>query len=134
MNTNAASDNSHPPNKVRPIGLASGSKPELPHQATGTPVDVAALNTLLNQIRQIAHGCDRDCLQLLVILRGLETVHREIREELFQPALPDNRQALYALLRDIESEGGWPFINRMKIREFLRRMEEADGEVEAVDS
>ena len=125
MNSNAMPDN------VRPIVFSSNSKSNQTSPPNTTQVDLAALDALLNQIRQLADGCDRDCIQLLIILRGLEAVHREIREDLFQPALPDNRQALYALLRDIESEGGWPFINRMKLQEFLRRMIEAEEESEA---
>lgn len=120
MNSNAMPDN------VRPIVFSSTPKADSANPGAAPQVDIATLDTLLNQIRQMAHGCDRDCIQLLIILRGLESVHREIREDLFQPALPDNRQALYALLRDIESDGGWPFINRMKLQEFLRRVEEAE--------
>ena len=57
--------------------------------------------------------------QILAILRLLERLHQEIRDSFFQDALPDNRQALYALLRDIELSGGWPYIHRMKLQAFL---------------
>jgi hypothetical protein len=46
-------------------------------------------------------------------------MHREICEEHFHPSLPDTRQALYTLLRDIEAEGGWPHIPRMKIQALI---------------
>jgi hypothetical protein len=58
-------------------------------------------------------------VELLAVLRLLEHLHQEIRDGLFQDSLPDNRQALYALLRDIEQQGGWPYIHRMKLQAFL---------------
>jgi hypothetical protein len=58
-------------------------------------------------------------LELLAILRLLERLHQEVRDGFFQDALPDNRQALYALLRDIENSGGWPYIHRMKLQALL---------------
>lgn len=60
--------------------------------------------------------------ELLEILRLLERLHQEIRDSFFQESLPDNRQALYALLRDIESSGGWPYIHRMKLQAFLSNL------------
>jgi len=36
--------------------------------------------------------------------------------------LPASRQALYTLLRDMEAEGGWPYIHRMKLREVLANL------------
>jgi hypothetical protein len=44
----------------------------------------------------------------------------------FQVSLPDNRQALYALLKDIEEEGGWPYIDRMRLRSLLKNFSEVD--------
>jgi len=58
-------------------------------------------------------------IEILAILRLLERLHQEIRDSFFQDSLPDNRQALYALLRDIEQSGGWPYIHRMKLQAFL---------------
>lgn len=58
-------------------------------------------------------------LELLAVLRLLERLHQDIRDSLFQDSLPDNRQALYALLRDIETSGGWPYIHRMKLQALL---------------
>ena len=64
-----------------------------------------------------------DCEALLALLRQLEELHRDIRETLFQESLPTNRQRLYNLLRDIEVNGGWPHIQRMKLMEFLDLLE-----------
>ena len=59
---------------------------------------------------------------LLALLRLLEQRHRDICETLFYDALPDNRQTLYALLRDIEVNGGWPYIQRMKLQALLANL------------
>lgn len=59
---------------------------------------------------------------LLGLLRMLEALHRDIRDGLFQDCLPNNRQILYAMLKDIEAEGGWPYIPRMKLRSLLTNM------------
>ncbi len=63
--------------------------------------------------------CRGDVTSLLALLRQLEKLHKEVRDGAFQESLPDNRQRLYSLLRDIESEGGWPYIERMRLRELF---------------
>lgn len=65
-------------------------------------------------------------LALLKLLRLLEQLHGTIRDELFLEAMPDNRQRLYALLRDIEVNGGWPYIQRMRMRTLLANLEQAE--------
>ncbi|MEH2358602.1 hypothetical protein [Nostoc sp.] len=64
-------------------------------------------------------GCQGDTVALLALLRQLEQLHREIRDGVFQESLPVNRRQLYSLLKDIESEGGWPYIERMRLQAFL---------------
>lgn len=73
-------------------------------------------------IRSLAQNFQGDSLALVSLLRHLEELHREIREGLFQASLPDNRQALYKLLKDIETEGGWPYIERMKLQALLANL------------
>lgn len=90
------------------------------------------LQAITDRISAQAAGCQGDPLALLQLLRRLEDLHREIREGLFQESLPDNRQDLYSLVKDIEAQGGWPYINRMKLRDLLVHMtggypSEADG-------
>jgi hypothetical protein len=50
------------------------------------------------------------------MLRLLEQLHREIVEGTFRQALPSNRQGLYRLLRDMETQGGWPYIPRLRLK------------------
>jgi hypothetical protein len=90
-------------------------------------------NSLEQQLEQyssyilaLANQCEGDDKLLLAILRKLELLHRQIREGLFQNSLPNNRQKLYFLLKDIEEEGGWPYIERMKIYELLANLPETE--------
>ncbi|TAF12184.1 MAG: hypothetical protein EAZ77_00345 [Nostocales cyanobacterium] len=70
-------------------------------------------------VQDAVQACHGDVTALLTLLRQLEKLHKEIRDGIFQDCLPDNRQRLYALLKDIESEGGWPYIERMRLQAFL---------------
>ncbi|MBD3883171.1 hypothetical protein IFO70_15505 [Phormidium tenue FACHB-886] len=79
-------------------------------------------------IRTTAQTCKGQNLKLLALLRLIESLHQEIRDGLFQESLPENRQALYALLRDIEADGGWPYIHRMKLQAFLANLLEEPEE------
>ena len=65
----------------------------------------------------------KNCEALLALLRQLEELHHDIRDTLFQESLPTNRQHLYHLLRDIEVNGGWPYIQRVKLTELLKTLE-----------
>ncbi|MEB3358165.1 MAG: hypothetical protein VKK04_15660 [Synechococcales bacterium] len=82
----------------------------------------ADLLAIATSIRAIAQNYKGDVLSLLALLRTLEVAHREVRDSLFQESLPDNRQRLYNLLKDMEAEGGWPYIPRMKLKALLSKM------------
>lgn len=69
--------------------------------------------------RAVAETNKGNPTELLALLRSLENLHQELREGLFQESLPNNRQRLYNLLREIEANGGWPYIPRMKLASFL---------------
>ena len=89
------------------------------------PEDLAAIAT---QIQAAAQARQSDVLELLELLRVLEDLHRDIRETFFQDALPDNRQALYGLLKDIELSGGWPYINRMRLKTLMDQLVAGESE------
>jgi len=76
----------------------------------------------LNFIWDAAYESKNETLKLLEILRKLENLHQQIRDSFFQDSLPTNRQSLYALLKDIEAKGGWPYIYRVKLQELIERM------------
>ncbi|MBW4557724.1 MAG: hypothetical protein KME59_17670 [Trichormus sp. ATA11-4-KO1] len=77
------------------------------------------LQTIAIAVHDVAKVCQGDAIAILGLLRHLEQLHRDIRDSIFQESLPDNRQKLYSLLKDIESEGGWPYIERMRLQAFL---------------
>jgi hypothetical protein len=84
------------------------------------------LEKIADVVYDVADNCQGDITALLKLLRQLEQLHREIRDGRFQESLPNNRQQLYALLKDIEAEGGWPYIERMRLQAFLRNLLEAE--------
>ena len=92
-------------------------------------LDLASeLQSLGDTIKNLANSHQGENLALLSLLRTLEGLHQEIRDSLFQDSLPDNRQALYSLLKDIEASGGWPYIHRMKLRSLLSNFQDLANE------
>ena len=83
------------------------------------------LESIARSVHELANRQRGDSVALLSLLRLLEHLHQEIRDSLFQDSLPDNRQALYRLLRNIEASGGWPYIHRMKLQALLARLQES---------
>jgi hypothetical protein len=90
------------------------------------------LDSLVNTVTAIAREHQQDCNGLLLLLRTLENLHRQIREEMFEPSLPNTRKDLYGLLRDIEETGGWPYIERMKLQMLIEKL--LANEIGAIES
>ena len=90
------------------------------------PLNLAEFEAIGDRLWQIAQDQQGDPASLLQILRVLEGIHKRIRDDLFQPALPNNRHDLFNLLRDIETNGGWPHIYRMKIKEICHYLENSE--------
>ncbi|HBL58433.1 MAG TPA: hypothetical protein DDZ80_07925 [Cyanobacteria bacterium UBA8803] len=80
------------------------------------------LEAIKAEIWALAKTHEGNSLALLALLRTLEQAHREVREGFFQASLPDSRHAFYALLRDIQESGGWPYIEKMKLRSLLENL------------
>lgn len=95
----------------------------IPVSSSQLPEDLQQLSQVVRDAAQVR---ENDCLALLELLRLLESLHFEVRDTLFRDALPDNRQRLYRLLRDIEQEGGWPYIKRMQLLSLLEHLEEEE--------
>jgi hypothetical protein len=85
-----------------------------------------SLEAIATEIHEIADRHQGDPLALLHLLRTLEQLHREIQQDYFQDALPNSRQALYTLLRDIEENGGWPYVQRWKIQALFANLTETE--------
>ena len=98
---------------------ASASGPELSSA-------LYSLTEISDHIHEIADRDQADPIALLHLLRTLEQLHREIQQGYFQAALPNSRQALYTLLRDIEENGGWPYVQRWKLQALLANLPEAE--------
>ena len=103
------------------------------------PPPETELAQISDLVWSLAKQCQDDPNLLLGLLRTLELLHGQIREELFQPCLPNTRHALYTLLKDIEEQGGWPYIPRLKIQQLCVNMlpeptEEAIEPVSVPDS
>lgn len=81
------------------------------------------LQEIFGDIHAIAEQNRGDILFLLSLLRNLESIHRQIRSNLFEPSLPETRNNLYNLVKDIEEQGGWPYIERMKLKALMKNIE-----------
>ncbi len=104
------------------------------NQTTNTSNSDFILQRTANDIWALAEEHRQDTLFLLSLLRNLETIHRQIRTEIFELSLPETRNALYQLVKDIEEQGGWPYIERMKLRDLLKNIEPASpNKLEADD-
>jgi len=88
----------------------------------------AELATLHARGLDLAQRQRGDARALLAVLRALESLHGQVREELLQEALPSTRHDLYKLLLEIEEHGGWPYIERLRLRELLAYLDEAPPE------
>jgi hypothetical protein len=101
-------------------------------QSTSTELSslTQPLADIAHQIHELAEQNREDPIALLHLLRTLEQLHREIQQNYFQPALPNSRQALYTLLRDIEENGGWPYVQRWKLQALFANLPETETETE----
>ncbi len=81
------------------------------------------LAELTSQIEAIAQQHQNSVTALLEILRTLDAQHRHICQNLFIPALPNSRHALFNLLLDIEAKGGWPHIYRLQIADLRQNLD-----------
>ena len=94
-------------------------------------IDFINSDSLLKQtakdIYVLAEKHSADSLFLLSLLRDLEQIHRQVRVRYFQAALPETRNDLYRFVKDIEEQGGWPYIERMRLKDLLKNMNQNDG-------
>ena len=86
------------------------------------------LEPLLQDIMAIAANHEGDGQAQLFVLRHLELLHRKICEDYFYHTLPERRRDLYNLLRDMEENGGWPYIARPKLKLLMQAFLEAEAE------
>lgn len=88
------------------------------------PIDSdSLLQDIAQDLCALAERHQDDSLFLLSLLRNLEQIHRQIRVDYFESTLPQTRHDLYQLVKDIEDKGGWPYIERMRLKELLQNLE-----------
>ena len=88
------------------------------------PIDSdSLLQDIAQDLCALAESHQDDSLFLLSLLRNLEQIHRQIRVDYFESTLPQTRNDLYQLVKDIEEKGGWPYIERMRLKELLQNLE-----------
>ncbi len=83
------------------------------------------LQDAAKDICALAAENQNDSLFLLSLLRDLEQIHRQIRVSFFEKALPQTRNDLYQFVKDIEEKGGWPYIERMRLKDLLQNIEQS---------
>jgi hypothetical protein len=81
------------------------------------------LSAIAETIYSFVNRAEGDSTEILQILRFLEALHRKICDESFLTTLPNRRRTLYNLLREIETEGGWPYIPRMQLKTLLNHLD-----------
>ena len=84
---------------------------------------VSLLKDTARDLCALAKKHQHESLYLLSLLRDLEQIHRQIRVNYFESALPQTRNDLYQFVKDIEEKGGWPYIERMRLRDLLHNLE-----------
>jgi hypothetical protein len=90
---------------------------------------ISLLTDTAQDLCALAKENQNDSLFLLSLLRDLEQIHRQIRINYFESALPQTRNDLYQFVKDIEEKGGWPYIERMKLTDLLKNLELSEENV-----
>ncbi|MAR07656.1 MAG: hypothetical protein CL862_11215 [Cyanobium sp. NAT70] len=89
------------------------------------------LQPLTHALRELADAHRNDPEALLLLLRDLESLHREIQDGPFRQSLPENRQKLFSLLQTMERSGGWPYIPRLQLRTFIGLLDQDSTDLAA---
>ena len=92
-----------------------------------------AARRLAQDLHRLAEGLEGQPEELLTLLRELETLHRSIQDGAFRRSLPEDRQQLFGLLRNMERSGGWPYIPRLQLRTFMDLLQREQGHEETAD-
>ena len=88
-------------------------------QHDGSETIQEKLQPALKTLRELSEQHRDNPESLLLLLRDLEALHRDIQDNAFRASLPEDRQKLFALLKTLERSGGWPSIPRLQLRTFI---------------
>ena len=100
-------------------------------QHDGSETIKEKLQPTLKTLRELSDQHQGDPESLLLLLRDLEALHREIQDGAFRESLPEDRQKLFALLKTMERSGGWPYIPRLQLRTFIDLLEQDPADMAA---
>ena len=100
-------------------------------QHDGSETIQEKLQPALKTLRELSEQHRDDPESLLLLLRDLEALHRDIQDDAFRASLPEDRQKLFALLKTMERSGGWPYIPRLQLRTFIDLLEQDPADMAA---
>ena len=100
-------------------------------QHDGSETIKEKLQPALKTLRELSEQHRDDPESLLLLLRDLEALHRDIQDDAFRASLPEDRQKLFALLKTMECSGGWPYIPRLQLRTFIDLFEQDPADMAA---
>ena len=100
-------------------------------QHDGSEIIQEKLQPALKTLRELSEQHRDDPESLLLLLRDLEALHRDIQDDAFRESLPEDRQKLFALLKTMERSGGWPYIPRLQLRTFIDLLEQDPADMAA---
>ena len=100
-------------------------------QHDGSETIQEKLQPALKTLRELSEQHRDNPESLLLLLRDLEALHRDIQDNAFRASLPEDRQKLFALLKTLERSGGWPYIPRLQLRTFIDLLEQDPADMAA---
>ena len=100
-------------------------------QSDGSKSIKETLQPVLKTLRDLSEVHRGDPESLLMLLRDLEALHRDILDGAFRESLPGDRQKLFGLLKTMERSGGWPYIPRLQLRTFIGLLEQGPADMAA---
>jgi hypothetical protein len=86
------------------------------------------LDALLAELFSLSQQLANQPEALVNLLRKLEQLHRGIQDGPLRGSLPADRHKLFELLQNLEQSGGWPYIPRPQLHNFLRQLQQQPAE------
>ena len=89
------------------------------------------LKPILDSLHAMADEYRREPEVLLLLLREIEALHRDVQDGPFRESLPEDRQRLFRVLKTMEKSGGWPYIPRLQLRTFITMLDQDSSKMAA---
>lgn len=99
-----------------------------PEQEPTAPGQQQRLKALLAELSSLSLELANQPEALVNLLRQLEQLHRQIQDGPLRGSLPSDRHKLFELLQNLEQSGGWPYIPRPQLHNFLRQLQQQPSE------